>query len=739
MASPPPVGIHKSPPVERVQAIPEITPMRRGRPAGPTQVAGAAKPSPSPARGDPFAALDSSNLQVRAGAVEELSKRFPSLDDFSITHDTSKFGKPSVPKKEQPGLDQRLTNALADEVFAQTKPAQPSRSPQPPSTERQQQTVKTTAQAASTRKPDVPGSRPDSAKQSPVIQQPAPVRPGYSSTGTMTSPAPTPPAQARPAEVKMPEIRRPIWRVPSHHRSSSQPRASPAAQSQASTLRPTSLYRPAMLDLGRSKSQANILTLNQSPASSRPSLEGHRPSDSDFNESIKRTTSASKARPVSAAYVESNLDFLRESESQSKRPSLDFRRPSRQASGTSVEDETAIDETHIENDADYLRSIEGGDLRGKPSRKSSSHKKRSSMPSISLKGTKLFAGKVGDAFRRFEISSDSDKADSDRKPDLPQPLRTPSPQLAGLDDKRLLSPISGSEATATPPRRADDGAAEIEETEELPPEVRRELERRQLLEEERRVAQAAEDYRNRSSNTGPPSRASTIQKRVQSLLEEGRQSPQPKRTAEGYGHYTERRPESPVKGPPPQIARKPQPAELSYGKTRQVQPPAATVPVISSSAPPAAAPAPAQQQPKAFSKPNAPPKPKAFKTGTPQLPQTQPPPSFSAERTQPMYTGRGRGPGLAALLARDQEGVAAAGAGNGTGHGPEYGSVSNPPASAGHSQRQMDGAEPDTRDLEAEFAKRYPSLNAIEMVETEIVARDAPGSGARRGMRVKEV
>ena len=87
----PPVGLQKAAPKVEVQAIPDIAPMRRGRPAAPNQQApvAAAKPSPSPARGDPFAALDSKNYDARVGAVDELSKRFPSLDEFSIVHEKS--------------------------------------------------------------------------------------------------------------------------------------------------------------------------------------------------------------------------------------------------------------------------------------------------------------------------------------------------------------------------------------------------------------------------------------------------------------------------------------------------------------------------------------------------------------------------------------------------------------------------------------------------------------------------
>ncbi|KAF4589547.1 serine/threonine protein kinase [Ophiocordyceps camponoti-floridani] len=84
----PKVGAVYSAPVrEKKQQIPEVAPMRRGRPA-PSQAASDTHSSPPKKKvteGDPFTALDSrdgSRLEP-----DELSSRFPTLDQFSLLHD----------------------------------------------------------------------------------------------------------------------------------------------------------------------------------------------------------------------------------------------------------------------------------------------------------------------------------------------------------------------------------------------------------------------------------------------------------------------------------------------------------------------------------------------------------------------------------------------------------------------------------------------------------------------------
>lgn len=59
--------------------------------------------------------------------MHELSKRFPKLDDFSIAHDStgqSQFDRspPTTSPPIQYKVDERTTNALADDLFASSKP-----------------------------------------------------------------------------------------------------------------------------------------------------------------------------------------------------------------------------------------------------------------------------------------------------------------------------------------------------------------------------------------------------------------------------------------------------------------------------------------------------------------------------------------------------------------------------------------------------------------------------------------
>jgi AP2-associated kinase len=180
---------------------------------------------------------------------------------------------------------------------------------------------------------------------------------------------------------------------------------------------------------------------------------------------------------------------------------------------------------------------------------------------------------------------------------------------------------------------------------------------------------------------------------VRSLLDDSQKSGvTTTRTAEGYGHYTEKplpaRPgttqeQNVIRQAPPAVARKPVPmqapsADIAYAKTR---------PLTTSSAPAAALRTSTGPQ-TAQMRPSAPPKPKALRTG---------------------------GPG-------------------------EYGSNSRPSSSSGAAARPGLGAPPAVRGggagpEEAEFdvdsfSKRYPSLSGLEMVETVIPPGLAPG---RRG------
>ncbi|OLN81655.1 Serine/threonine-protein kinase ppk30 [Colletotrichum chlorophyti] len=554
----PVVGAVFSPPAHEENVIPDIVPMRRGRlPAAGQQAAPqqASKPSPSPMRvtnGDPFAALDTQEPAAAApaapaGDVDEFSSRFPSLDQFSLLHESgSKFNFDShtPPAQQQRGHVQPPVEELADQVFAaaQSPPMNPepvrprsvlpSASYTPPSIKSPPPGVVGLTKTASappkpaemSRAHAIINKNPElqaiSSQTQPKFQPPAQAS-RYVSTGTMTT-SPPPEQSTEP---------KPVWRVPTadHHRSNSLPRQPDSVPS-----RPNVVEDGSSGPIPRVPSYQLRPTHVRHPSSSRPSLEGGRPSLERLESSAQsRRSIDGRPRPIST-HLESNLDFLREKEGTSKplpspsllSPKLSDRLPSPAA----VEQE---EEAHIESNVDFLRSMEDSDSKKKDW--GSKHGKRGSLSSLS--GTKnILAGRFGDAFKRFEGNQ------------VPSPARTPSP-LKQLD-RNTLTPIEGSEATDG---RTDDGKA-LEETDDMTPAMRRELERLRLEEEERRVEAAAAEYRQRFSSQGAGSggsaplpksiggvsRAVSIQNRVQNLLNEGQKSSaQVPRTAQGYGVYTD--------------------------------------------------------------------------------------------------------------------------------------------------------------------------------------------------------
>ncbi|KAL2752609.1 hypothetical protein ACRALDRAFT_2112266 [Sodiomyces alcalophilus JCM 7366] len=529
------VGAVFSPPHQEQPTIPDIVPMRRGRPPSTAHQAShhLVKPNPAPVRvtsGDPFAALDSKPMAAQGETATDSSSGAPPIE-FSLIQDHKarfSFNSPtSPPINQQDDLNQKVVQHLADEAFA--KPQSTASTFSVPSRPR------TVAPAdATTQRPLKPNSVPSMSDLKKTVSLPTKnsemsrasaiitsnpelqaisshSTQNYVSTGTMT----TPPPDEKPREAM------PIWRVPSpdRQRSTSAPRRmeepSPPIASRSEEDQPASAPR--------NLSSQYPMSHKRQPSSSRPSLEGDRPSAEYIG----------RQRPAST-HLESSIDFLRERQMASKpmvSPGVPLPRYTDKAPSPAAGPE---DEINIESNVEFLRSLE--ETSGKRDR-SSWHGKRPST-SLSSGSKNILSGKFGEAFKRFESHHQSP----------PLAARTPSPEKEF--DRRDLTPIAGSEATDG---RSDDGQSLAYE-ENLTPEMRREFERQQLMQEERRVEAAQAEYRQRMANSArvssgspvpPPkpasavSKAISIQNRVQSLLEDGQKSGQIPRTAEGYGEYAD--------------------------------------------------------------------------------------------------------------------------------------------------------------------------------------------------------
>lgn len=502
----------------------------------------------------------------------------------------------------------------------------------------------------------------------------------------MTSPTPPPQTSRFPTSG----VYRPSVDASHHHRSSSLPRAQELGNAGKRFLSPeekqaSSSERKISLD-------SRPIHIRH-PSSSRPSLEGGRPS-LDVVEPPARTKS-SNARPRPASiYLESNMDFLREKESNS-RPALPERKPSytpRTTEAAASPDPASEEETNIESNVDFLRSMEDSEAAKKDRRRSSgSNKKRSSLPSMSLSGTKnLLAGKFGDAFKRFEGNNPAS-----------QGPRTPSP-LNELE-RRDLTPIAGSVATDG---RSDDGHV-LEDADDLSPEQRRELERRRLSMEEKRVANAAAEYRKRleerggapmPKSIGGVSRATSIQNKVKNLLDEAQHSP-PKRTAEGYGRFTENR-------PPSQSRQFEQPSSTESLPAGNV----ARKPIAQSIVHPRTVPVP-ENPPLNYPKPRSQPSPAALYKSSTGRPSAPPKPLH----LNSVSTGGARPAS------------------------PHTGSAASVIGSRPRVEARPDMTQQEKEDYIADFSKRFPSLSGIELVETEIQKDRDDSRKDFSGLRTKEV
>ena len=527
------VGATLAPPTQAgsKQDVPDIAPMRRGRPTKPVSHHGSAKPSPSPlrmldhghAQHDPFATLDGQGQK----SADELSSKFPTLDEFSLMTDGSRkyaFNDKRASQAADYVLAQRVTNALADQAFV--------RSPSPPKS----------AQPTITEKPTIAAKPPAMLEKSKSIEQqfPSKVQPAVPKKSTMVSTgvsASPPPTAARPP------VNKPIWKVPASTiapRPASNPPPVVTTKAKEQTGPPQSRLA-RLLQQDTTQSQGGLLEQQpRSPTSSRPSLEGGRPDPKDMDLGLTRSKSLDIRKRPATVNLGTRPTHIKDQE---------IKRHDYEAAFVSAEpdvDSAVIEsDANITSDMDWLRAREEEERERKGHhRKHSSHtSKRTSLPHAALSGTKnILTGRFGDAFKKFEGGRHSPTGEHHSH-------HLPFHHRSSTDGARQSSaPVETSSA--------DEGMTLAEtETEALSPEMRRELEKRQLEAEEKRVAQAAAAYRQRVAsrgggpgNTPGVNRAATIQSKVQSLISDNSRPAQ--KTATGYGKYTSEAPLDKSPAPP---------------------------------------------------------------------------------------------------------------------------------------------------------------------------------------------
>ncbi|KAK3295889.1 uncharacterized protein B0H64DRAFT_158168 [Chaetomium fimeti] len=733
--SPPTVGAVFSPQATQHEpVVPEVERMRRGR-VPVSQSPQPNRPSPSPGKvtdGDPFAALDS-RAAVKGG--DELSNKFPTLDQFSLLHDKGqKFefddglaNSPLQPKD----LSQRVAERLADEAF-QVKPS-PASAPAAPSPRQSMDVSRPNPSVMSPplKSATAPSKPREVSRASTIISNtpelqalssPTPQSPPKSkmvSIGTMTS----------PSLDQVPQYQ--IQRFPpsDRHRAASVPRPALTGQNPPALGEGTGSRTPSFQGVVAQQTHA------RHPSSSRPSLEGGRPNLDQLDPVRPGSRLTVRPRPVST-HLESNLEFLREQESRAKSPALPSPRHSLEKSQPPSPDE----DTNIESNVDFLRAMEDWDP--KKDKFSKQHPKRGSLSSLGAGTKNILAGKFGDAFKRFEGNTTGP----------PQP-RTPSP-LKDLEhhDRHTLTPIAGSEAVDG---RSDDGQSP--EWEDMTPEMRREQEALMLAQEEARVAAAQAEYRQRvgqrTGGGGPPvpppksiggvSRVASIQNKVQSLIDESnRASTTVTRTAQGYGHYSDAaatpNPSQASEGGgghKPAVPRKPTGGQVTGGQPpQQPQRPTPSTAGVE----PAATGRTMTSTTTGGSRPPAPPKPTHLNKPLPAGGGVVRPPSPTkmtplmpdlSSNTRGISSPKLRGPSSAAAASATAAGSSGGGGGGAAAGAAEALLAVDLPGGQGSALLRMTAAEKD--DYVRDFQKRFPSLGAIEMVERDLAAEEGGGAGAR--------
>lgn len=508
--------------------------MRRGRPAaspGPQKQEASRKVTD----GDPFAALDANSARKAAVDTDELSSRFPTLDQFSLLHDKgSKFDFDSSarsPQSQNAPASQHIAERIADEAFA---------SLQKPSVEQ------------------TPSSRPHSVT-------PTTHHPNQSSSPAADRPpskAPSAPAKAEPNQLSRassiissnPELRA----LSSQSNSKYVSTGTMTSELSSRTPTPQIEKRPEQRGPERTSSHANLDTLpiharpahlRQPSLSSRPSLEDQRSQVHTADSALRSGSPLSRPRPASTSFESSTLDFLREKElARSANLAAQASNQLPQRGGVVTQQDKTDAKTRV--DEDLLLDIADSPVTTRDEQADISRRS-----TVAAAAPKKLAGKFGDAFNRFEGSTPRE-ASAKTQPESSQKATARSDNTAAPRP----DPAVGGPST--------NALIDIDE-DNMTPEMRRELERQKLEEEEQRVAAAQAEYRNRAVSSGKPvpgpknvsgtpRTTSTIQSRVQSLLSEDQKPSNVQRTAHGYGKYTDDQPGgSPSPKPVSTITRKP--------------------------------------------------------------------------------------------------------------------------------------------------------------------------------------
>ena len=497
------VGLQRTSAMPHTQKIPEIKPMRRGRPSA--QFSEAHNPSKSlkMANNDPFAALDSTSDPVRAAAVDELASRFPSLDEFSLLHDKGskfEFSQTVKPSTDQTQLNEKVIEALADEAFIRPHTS----ALEEISTLSQNQGTPIVSKEIEKSNIQLPQEIkvPDTSlkdRQMFSTSTMTPQNPLLSTSQTLSSNHTRLSFRSSTASVKNVDRSR-----------FGKPIGLFKQESESDILK---RERPPLISSYRSKSFISADLMSKSPASSRPSLEYKRPTELDVEDSINRSRSVNVRTRPSSMHLESNPEHYQERKHNNNRnsftsPSSDpLTKASTRATSESVH---GCGQGNVRSDIDFLRVIEDEEPVKKRSKAVESRRstKRSSLPA-SISNTKsILAGKFGDAFRKFESNNVGNRQNA------------PDNQICG--EEEILTSITGSVNTDV---RTEDEVG-MDETEDLMPEVRREFERMRMQQEEKRVTEAAAVYRQKlddqkvNKKYSKINKASTIQDHVKTLLQD---------------------------------------------------------------------------------------------------------------------------------------------------------------------------------------------------------------------------